>query len=161
MSETVNGEVKALSTKEVNTKRGLSTTYSIRINDDWYSAGFKKPPVEKGDHVTLIHKGDQYKTVLSVTKQGGINTESPNKQTEKKVGAISLDRDRAIIRQNALTNARELYVAKVVGEIGSPEQCSSCAEEIISISRQFEAYTSGDIEKFAAMKKLEEMSDDS
>jgi len=57
------------------------------------------------------------------------------------------DGSRAIIRQNALTNAREL-VCKTLADGGkiSPK----VIETVIDIAKQFESYTSGDIERFAA-----------
>jgi len=58
------------------------------------------------------------------------------------------DGQRSIIRQNALTNARELYVG--TGGDMTPRTTSL----IIDLAREFEAYTTGDIERFAAEEAL-------
>jgi len=60
------------------------------------------------------------------------------------------DGQRSIIRQNALTNARELYCHAA----WPMEAESSMTDEIIRVAREFEAYTTGDIERFAAQEAV-------
>lgn len=62
------------------------------------------------------------------------------------INSVSLSRDRAIIRQNALTNA-----VKVVTEIGDQYGIigadGNVVDAIISTAMKFEEYTSGDMDK--------------
>lgn len=71
---------------------------------------------------------------------------------------VPLDRDRCIIRQNALTNARELvtnfYRPDIEGYIKDFDEVVAVT---ISVARQFEEYTSGDGDMEVAKRKLEEM----
>lgn len=62
MSESVTGFVVKINQRNVNTRRGPSTSYSLRLEDEngaeinkWFSAGFKKPPVSEGDFVKLSY----------------------------------------------------------------------------------------------------------
>ena len=75
-------------------------------------------------------------------------TPAPRSYGSKGVFPIPLDDgQRSIIRQNALTNAREL-VCKTLKD-GSKID-TKVTDTIIGIAKEFEAYTAGDIERFAA-----------
>jgi hypothetical protein len=64
--------------------------------------------------------------------------------------------DRAIIRQNALTNAREAVVALfTVSPAGPMPDDVDFAKRIISMASIFEEYSAGDIERRAAEKGTE------
>lgn len=56
--------------------------------------------------------------------------------------------DRSIIRQNSLTNARELYVG-LIG-VGGTGDWDKAVDQIIAMAYKFEAYSSGDLELNAA-----------
>ncbi len=66
------------------------------------------------------------------------------------------DGQRSIIRQNALTNAREL-VCKTIKDGAKID--TKVTDTIIGIAKEFEAYTAGDIERFAA-KEADKTVDD-
>ena len=60
MSEIVKGRISKINARSVNTRRGPSTSYSLRLVgndgveiDKWFSAGFKKPDASEGDYVKL------------------------------------------------------------------------------------------------------------
>jgi hypothetical protein len=62
MTEIVKGFIAKINARNVNTRRGPSTSYSLRLEredgteiDKWFSFGFKKPPVNEGDFVKLTY----------------------------------------------------------------------------------------------------------
>ena len=67
---TVTGTVEIISAKP----RGNGTAYGIKMSDgQWYGHGFVPPKFQKGDNVTFVHDGGQYKNidVRSVQVTGG------------------------------------------------------------------------------------------
>ena len=64
-----------------------------------------------------------------------------HQRLEIKVGALILDRERAIIRQNALTNAVNFHASRAY------EEKELQVEDVIETAKLFEAYTSGDADK--------------
>jgi hypothetical protein len=68
----------------------------------------------------------------------------------------ALDGQRAIVRQNAITNARELYAASKGGKVFDFSR--DVAAEIVSVARFFEAYACGDLDMAAAIEKKEKSS---
>jgi len=165
------GVVEATSTKEVNTKFGAKPTYSMKVNGNWVKCGFKDPGVQAGyevefDGVTGTY-GMETKAVSILKKTA---TPVPaTLATDSKVGVLGpskhgysgykekvfpippLHGDRAIVRQNALARATDLYIAARGGK--SFELEMSTLELVIALARKFESYTAGDIDMAEAMKE--------
>lgn len=125
---------------------------AIKVGGVWYSSFLPMPPMNAGDEVTFDYteKGP-YKNIkgsvsVSKTGDGGVVGSS----SVKKVGAIILDRDRAIIRQNALTAA----VNFLPGSLDCPK------EQVIETAKYFESYTSGDMDLEEAKEAMKEMQDE-
>lgn len=161
--------VKALSEKVVNTKRGPAKTYSFCGDDEtWYKLGFKPAPFAKGDtiefeatsgaygmevdfpSIRVINKGDG-----SSAPSGGGGRGAPSR------GAFPIapnDGQRSIIRQNAVTNARELLGLYFISS-GEPGKrfatVDEALDEVIRIAQKIELYTTGDKERI-----IKEMSGD-
>ena len=163
--------VVQLSNKDVTTKFGQKKVYSIKADDgQWYSCGFKKPAANAGDEVefqfTSTSYGNQIDMATFVSLRGGLSSGAPAVPSpapapvrpaygNKGVFPIpALDGQRAIVRQNALTNARELVVAKLAGE--EKLNLESLTDTIVKIARKFEAYACGDLDREAAEESLEE-----
>lgn len=155
--------------KNVTTKYGSKPTYTLRGTDGkMYNLGFKNPGISVGDTVNVNYTEGKYgNDVTSATPAIGgtaavaMTAPTPAPREEKKsysppakVFPIPpLHGDRAIVRQNAITNAREVFVASHGGkpftvdyEIGSTV--------IIALARKFEAYACGDLDMIEAMKEV-------
>lgn len=163
--------VEGISTKEVKTKYGMKPTYSFKGNDgQWYSLGFKKPAFSKGEEVEFEFDstkfGNQVTAVLSSHTGSGPVAADATKKYEPRAayqaggkGVFPIpatDGQRSIIRQNALTNARELVVAIAGGVV---LETDATVNEILRVAKKFEAYTAGDSEAVAAKKALKEKED--
>jgi hypothetical protein len=163
MSE-VTGIIEAVGTKEVKTRFGMKPTYSFKVDGEWYKTGFAKPPAGKGDTVSFAYTEGTYgkevdaktmsvpKDAPSIDRGGAATPASPRPAPSyggKGVFPIpALDGQRAIVRQNALTNARELVVA---ASGGKPFPISDeTTNAIIAFARQFEAYACGDLDAVRA-----------
>lgn len=156
--------VTNISTKSVNTKFGAKNTYQVTCDDGVaYSLGFTKPSFKVGDSIEFVPEEDKYgmkmdpKTVR-VTGSGGAAAPTPAAAPRAAGGGSYAPRpfpipllhgDRSIVRQNALTNARETCVA-YWEKHAWPATSNGVAEEILALAREFEAYTAGDIERRAA-----------
>ena len=80
----------------------------------------------------------------AVNGGGGNVTAMPNANTGyKALKPVELDRNRSIIRQNALSNAVACLAA------GIKEGKSFSVDDVIPLAKQFEHYTSGDEDKQA------------
>ena len=125
-------------------------TGSICVDGNWYNGKSKAliEGVSKGDKVTVNYtmngtfKNLEGNVVVLEKGAGGgqptfIGSASSNKQSYPTKGMPELDRQRLILRQNALTNA----VAFTGTELTAVDVS---VEDVIKIARQFEAYTSGD-----------------
>ena len=141
---------------------------AIKVNGSWYSAYLPSElaSVNRGDTVTVTwapSKTGNFKNIKGVTTTaiagvGTTNTTTvaatpPNKG---KLLSVELDRDRCIIRQNALTNAVKLvaeWAGPLVGtdEAGKEDYVST----VIEIARAFEDYTSGDADIRAAKELIQ------
>ena len=164
MSE-ITGVVEAIGTKEVKTRFGMKPTYSMKVDGEWYKTGFNKPRCDKGDEVSFSYVEGTYgrevdAKAISVGAGGAKGAPTPATPRPapsyggKGVFPIpALDGQRAIVRQNALTNAREL----VVGCAGGKPFAVDDEEiiRIIAIARKFEAYACGDLDA----RRAEEMKD--
>jgi len=150
--------------KEVNTKFGPKPAFTIVCGGERYSYGFKKPMFNIGDEIDFQFTENTYgKNVdlasVQLVKKGtgapvGASTTAaaPVKAAyspPSKVFPIpALHGDRAIVRQNSVTNA-----TKLVSELLTAEDTADLeewAEKIISIARKFEAYSCGDLDAAAA-----------
>lgn len=140
---------------------------------NWYSV-FNPIQLKaaKGDYVEFVYKeavknGATYRNTQGVvqgTPTTITNTGSTREVPDGNTGSsqsrsplmlpVMLARERAIIRQNALTNAVNL-----VGSLFNEEEKAN-VELVIGIAREFEAYTSGDYDIDTARKSLEEESVD-
>lgn len=160
------GTVAAVSSKDVTTKFGVKPTFSFSCNGKWIKCGFKNPFVEPGfivdfDGVEGTY-GIETKAVniisrSSVAPAGGLISAvsapamlAPVKAPyssgykEKAFPIPALHGDRAIVRQNGLARATELYVAARGGKPFELDKDSITI--IIQIARGFEAYSAGDLD---------------
>ena len=160
--------VQTISSKSVTTKYGPKPTFSIKGTDgQWYKCGFTKPKCNEGDTIEVDVKETTYGTEITdpknITVVGGGGVSVPSTSAPRSGGGASrggydrvfpvpaLSPERAIIRQNALTNAREMVVASFGGKPFDANE--SVAHSIIAMARQFEAYSTGDLDKAAAFEE--------
>lgn len=140
---------------------------------NWYGVfSASQLKASKGDFVEFAYKsviknGNEYRNVQGVVSgtptsaSGGEMREIPDGNTGGSQSRsplmlpVMLARERAIIRQNALTNAVSLCSVMDSAKTGSIS-----VEGVIGIAREFEAYTSGDYDIDTARKSLEEESVD-
>lgn len=163
--------VENITNKTVNTKFGPKPAYSIKANGEWFSVGFNKPKFNVGDTVDFMYEDGTYgkqvdaKTIRVLSKgtgaAGSAVSSSPSAEAPaaprafgppQKVFPVPLMHgDRSIIRQNALTNAREMVVTLLNSAAPSPMPFDDeIAQRIIAVARIFEEYSAGDIERRAA-----------
>lgn len=134
---------------------------------NWYGVfAATQLKANKGDYVEFAYKsviknGNEYRNVqgvvsgTAVSPTGGSMREIPENNSGGQSRSplmlpVMLARERAIIRQNALTNAVQ-YAFSVNGVT---------VDVVIGIAREFEAYTSGDYDIETARRSLEEESVD-
>lgn len=162
--------VSRITSKDVTTKWGPKKAYSIQADGTWYSYGFKKPAFEEGDEVNFTYTEDTYgkkvdvATVRVINKGGSTPTpsasaEAPTAPPARSYGPPAkvfpippLHGDRAIVRQNSLTNAVNLC-KEFFGEDGNLEDRANI---VIGIARMFEAYSCGDLDVEQAKAMMEE-----
>jgi len=169
------GVVEAMGSKEVKTKFGMKPTYSFKLDGEWFSMGFTKPKFGKGDSVSFDYSETTYGNSVdakSVSVTGGGAAPASASVVKPAFGGggkgvfpiPALDGQRAIVRQNALTNARELYVAAEGNSFGR-----EAAMDIIAVARIFESYACGDLDaemakemvkKKSAPKSMDELVDE-
>ena len=144
--------------------------YSILVNGTWYSTKLEwatcKP--NKGDEVSFDDGGSKFTKNMKILGEG---TGAPAASSGGSVTAVASkssysrgsfpialeDGQRSIIRQNALTNARELVGRTITGDTGFEPEVT--VDLIIEIARQFEAFTAGDIDRYEAEASKEEVKD--
>lgn len=154
----ITGIVQAVNAREVTTKWGKKNVYDIVVDGNTFNAGFSKPAFGIGDAVTFDSSTGKYGNDItkgSLKAAGSIpQTQSPiaakaapppvqkfgGYERTFPVGALSPER--AIIRQNSLTNARELVLKNEDKELSN----KALAEEVIAVARIFEAYSAGDLD---------------
>ena len=123
---------------------------------NWFSYGFKKPAFAIGDEVDFQYTENTYgknvdhASVKLITKGAGA-TAAPAAAPRSGGGGFAakvfpvpaLHGDRAIIRQNSVTNA-----TKIVTDFGleSYADAEQIAVEVIRIARVLESYSCGDID---------------
>lgn len=153
------GIVEAVSTKDVNTKFGNKPTFSLKINGGWVKCGFKNPNASVGDEVEFDGNTGTYgleTKAVNVLRKAAASAPaaatSNSTPTPKVVSGYSakvfpippLHGDRAIVRQNALARATDIYIAARGGKPFELE--GSNLDFVISLARKFEAYTAGDLD---------------
>lgn len=161
--------IDRITSKDVNTKFGPKKSYSIQAGGKWVSYGLKKPAFNEGDDVEFSvvtnaagYEGVDVATVRVISKGAGTPTPAaaaaavapikPAYGPPAKVFPIPpLHGDRAIVRQNSLTNAVNLLKDKIELD----EDVVKTAEFIVSIARVFEAYSCGDMDMMDAAKAAE------
>jgi len=165
------GIVEAVSTKDVTTKFGTKPTYSIKINGGWVKCGFKNHNANAGDEVEFDGNTGAYgleTKAVTVLRRGATTavtssapptaSAAPQVKTfggyKDKVFPIpALHGDRAIVRQNALARATDIYIAARGGKPFELE--AENLDFVIKLARKFEAYTAGDIDMMEAIQEDE------
>jgi hypothetical protein len=156
--------IEQVGTKDVTTRFGTKPTYSFKADGVWYSTGFKKAAVSAGDVVSFNYEETKYgkevdpKSVVIGAAPAATAVAAPAARAPSfSRGGFpipALDGQRSIIRQNALTNARELYVGAAGGK-PFPVDSTATTKAIIDIARKFEAYSAGDLDAAEAAAELE------
>lgn len=155
--------VESISSKPVTTKFGTKATYSFKADGDWYKCGFKKPSIKEGDEITFTHTEGAYGKevdVASISVVGGrpATPAAPKAAPAPSYGSKgvfpipALDGQRAIVRQNSLTNAVNLIKDHL-----DPKKATNfedVAGKCIDIARMFEAYSCGDLDLAVAKAKI-------
>lgn len=152
--------IENITTKEVTTKFGPKPAYTIVAGGERFSYGFKKPAFAIGDEVDFQYTENTYgKNVdlasVQMIKKGtgaptpSASTASPGKapySPPSKVFPIPLlHGDRAIVRQNSITNATKA-VNDYITNVDTIDDLDTYADLIIKIARKFEAYSCGDLD---------------
>ena len=155
--------IENITTKDVNTKFGPKPAYTVMANGERFSYGFKKPTFAIGDEIDFQFTESTYGkqvdpvSVRMIKKGTGVATApaasaAPTKSytPPTKVFPIPpLHGDRAIVRQNSITNATKL-VADMQAKSKSEIDVTVLANTIIEIAKMFEAYSCGDNDAMAA-----------
>jgi hypothetical protein len=156
----ITGNVDAITSKPVNTKFGPKPTFTILVDGEWYKCGFTKPKCNKGDTISFTFTEGTYGkevdakaiVIAGAATPAPVAAGSVPKSTDsgrpaygggKGVFPIpALDGQRAIVRQNSLTNAVNLLKDHFDKKMGTDE----AAEKVIALARMFEAYSCGDLD---------------
>lgn len=122
--------------------------YSIKLegNDNWYNSNYEIK-ASKGDTVEFDDGGKKYCSKLRVISSGGKGSTTTTKASSGRgvFPVPALDGSRAIIRQNAVTNANAFFTNNEV---------KYSVEDLIDVAKEIEAYTSGDMDAEAAHSKM-------
>jgi hypothetical protein len=164
------GIVEAVSTKDVTTKFGTKPTYSIKVNGGWVKCGFKNHNANVGDEVefdgntgtygvetkavVVLRRGTGAPAVTSSTPAATAPTPQAKAfggYKDKVFPIPALHGDRAIVRQNALARATDIYIAARGGKPFELEPEN--LDFVIKLARKFEAYTAGDIDMMEAIEE--------
>ena len=155
--------IENITTKDVNTKFGPKPAYTIIANGERFSYGFKKPTFAVGDTVDFQFTESTYGKQVDATSvrmiskgTGAPATASVSSAPTKtytppsKVFPIPpLHGDRAIVRQNSITNATKL-VSDMQAKSKSEIDVMVLANTIVEVAKVFEAYSCGDNDAMAA-----------
>jgi hypothetical protein len=160
--------IENITTKEVTTKFGPKPAYTITAGGERFSYGFKKPAFAIGDEVDFQYTENTYgKNVdlasVQMLKKGtgaptpSASAASPGKapySPPSKVFPIPLlHGDRAIVRQNSITNATKA-VCDYLDSSEDIDTVQAYADLIIEIARKFEAYSCGDLDAAQAEEMI-------
>jgi hypothetical protein len=153
--------VEQVSTKDVNTRFGTKKTYSFKVGGAWYNAGFKDPGLSTGSVVTFNYESGKYGNdatgIVVGTATPALRGPVPSAPSSYPKGGFPigpLDGQRSIVRQNALTNARELFVSDVSNLFDVSDEDAAVAT-ILRIAKKFEAYTTGDADLEEVQSEME------
>lgn len=159
--------VENITSKDVNTKYGPKPAYTVMASGERYSYGFKKPTFKIGDTIDFQYTENTYgknvdlASVRLLTKgDGAIPTPPPVTASKPSYSPPTrpfpipaLHGDRAIVRQNSITNATKLVVDSVI-PVGECDW-EALAQEVINVARMFEAYSCGDLDMEQAVAMAE------
>lgn len=158
--------IENITSKDVNTKFGPKPAYTIVADGERYSYGFKKPTFKIGDTIDFQFTDGTYgkavdlPSVKLISKGEGVATPvtaTPAKAAysppTKPFPIPALHGDRAIVRQNSISNATKL-VTDSVNKTDSADW-ETLANEVILIARMFEAYSCGDLDMEVAVAMAE------
>lgn len=162
MSITIeNGVIEQVASRDAKTKFGVKPVYSFKVAGEWYKAGFKKPTFVVGDTVSFEYNVTTYgnEMVDNSAKVGGGAGRAPSPPRTNAAPASSkgafpippLDGQRSIVRQNSVTNAREI----VIDLGGAGDTIDDTVQEIIRIAKILEAYSCGDNDLADAKAEVE------
>ena len=158
--------IENITTKDVNTKFGPKPAYTIMANGEKFSYGFKKPTFAIGDEIDFQFTESTYGkqvdpvSVRMIKKGSGTITATVSSAPTKtytpptKVFPIPpLHGDRAIVRQNSVTNATKVVVDSYIKskEVANPIEL---ANAIVEVAKIFEAYSCGDDDMAAAVESM-------
>lgn len=143
---TITGIVKAKSANKFG--------YGIMVDEKWYNSKYEIP-CNKGDEVSFDDGGKAYVKDLKVISAGsgsaGVATASAAGKAVSGYGYSrgvfpipANDGSRSIVRQNSVTNATNLVSAMIAK--GLIKEGDSVVSTIISMARDFEKYSSGDLD---------------
>lgn len=162
--------IEKITSKEVTTRFGKKPAYSVFASGEWFSYGFKEPMFAIGDEVDFQFTENSYgknidlKSLRTIAKGGGAappvsaptSPSKPSYGPPAKVFPIPpLHGDRAIVRQNSITNATKAVVdvTNMFADKKSSVNFDDLADKIINMARKFEAYSCGDLD----VERAEEM----
>jgi hypothetical protein len=161
--------IENITTKEVTTKFGPKPAYTIHANGERFSYGFKKPTFAIGDEIDFQYTENTYgknvdMTSVQMLKKGAgtpppvtaTSSKAPYSPPSKVFPIPPLHGDRAIVRQNSITNATKAVSDFCGADGGYPESVNDYVAIIIEVARKFEAYSCGDIDALAAEKMAAE-----
>lgn len=156
--------IENITQKEVNTKFGPKPAYTVHANGERFSYGFKKPAFKIGDtvdfqftentygknidlaSVRMLAKGEGAPAPVGAVVGGSSPAPKAYSAPAKVFPIPPLHGDRAIVRQNSITNAvkavQDYNASNDVEETSLEEQINT----IIAVARQFEAYSCGDLD---------------
>lgn len=177
----VHGAITAIQSEPRNTKYGSRNVHYIHVNGERFQLGFGKLEVKVGDVVDFDSGDKGYgpevtKGSLVVVSSGVVGPVVPivagvsltpamadSPAPAPKSGGKAptpfpipaLHGDRAIVRQNALTQARGLVEASMPKETRSLADLEALAHVIVKLAPIFEAYSAGDNDMAAAKADME------
>lgn len=156
----ISGKIVNLEPRAVNTKYGNKTTYTVTLDSgDRFDTSFKSPQQlglgDLGDHVTVTVEGTKYGNKFK--SLGGSPTTSvsaPPAASAGRSGGVAgrpfpvprTSGEMAIIRQNALTNAVNLwsnYLSTLPPEAAEEVLKDDVEERIIATAYKFANFSSG------------------
>jgi hypothetical protein len=144
-----NVTVEELGIKPVNVKGQSKNTYSFKAAGQWYRTNFKNHDLAVGDIVSFSFAEDKYGKNVNpddITRSGKAAPQAANAPQ-----AGGTNRERSIIRQNALSHATALVLKRGVDGM---DQDTAIAD-IITAARSFESYVTGELDEIEAMEAAE------
>ena len=138
----------------VKAKSANKFGFGIMVNDKWYNSKYEIT-CNKGDEVSFDDGGKAYVKDLSIVSAGkGAAAVSTASAAGKAVAGGGYSRgvfpvpgndgSRSIIRQNSITNATVPVTTMISNKM--IKESDSLVSTIIGIAREFEKYSSGDID---------------